>query len=182
MKMQAKKFMTVLCLAGSVSFLACEDEPPVMEEAVTPTPTDGSEQPLTSDDGMSKSQDGGGESEHGDMEETGSVSGRSATAVYFGFDEYTVSSEGQKRLETKANELKTSGEALTIEGHCDSRGAVEYNLGLGERRAQAVKSYLEHLGVDGSKLKTISYGKGRPASEGHTPDDHALNRRVEFSS
>ena len=70
------------------------------------------------------------------------------------------------------------GVAITIEGHCDERGTREYNLALGERRANAVRNYLIALGVSGSRLNTISYGKERPAVLGSTESSWSKNRRA----
>jgi peptidoglycan-associated lipoprotein len=70
--------------------------------------------------------------------------------------------------------------AIQIEGHCDERGTVEYNLALGERRAQSVKNFLSQLGVDGARLSTISYGEEKPVVQGHSEDAWAKNRRAEF--
>jgi peptidoglycan-associated lipoprotein len=70
--------------------------------------------------------------------------------------------------------------ALLVEGHCDERGTVEYNLALGERRATATYNYLLSLGVPASRLKTISYGKEFPLDPGHTEDAWARNRRAHF--
>ena len=68
---------------------------------------------------------------------------------------------------------------MRIEGHTDERGDEEYNLALGERRANSVKRYLENLGVDGSRMRILSYGEAKPAVAGHTEDAWRYNRRVE---
>jgi peptidoglycan-associated lipoprotein len=82
-------------------------------------------------------------------------------------------------LEAQANWLKaTPGFTVILEGHADERGTREYNLALGERRANSVKEFLVSLGVDGSRIQTISYGKERPAAEGSTSEAWAENRRV----
>ena len=73
-----------------------------------------------------------------------------------------------------------SGTDARIEGNCDARGSAEYNLALGERRALAAKQYLIDLGVDASRLSTISYGEERPAVRGQTEAAYARNRRDEF--
>jgi peptidoglycan-associated lipoprotein len=80
-----------------------------------------------------------------------------------------------------AEGLKASKNAVVqIEGHCDERGTVEYNLALGERRAQSVKNFLSQLGVESSRLSTISYGEEKPVVQGHTEDAWLKNRRAEF--
>ncbi|HET7230660.1 MAG TPA: OmpA family protein, partial [Longimicrobium sp.] len=83
---------------------------------------------------------------------------------------------------TKAIVLRSNpGVRIRIEGHADQRGSTEYNLALGQRRAEAVRAYLVNLGIDGSRLATTSYGKERPLVEGDDEDAWARNRRAEFS-
>ena len=69
---------------------------------------------------------------------------------------------------------------MTIEGHCDERGSEEYNLALGERRANAVKRYMVDLGVPSSQLRTVSFGEAKPAVVGHDESAWRYNRRTEF--
>jgi len=69
---------------------------------------------------------------------------------------------------------------IKIEGHCDERGTVEYNLSLGEKRAKATMDYLVGLGIDPGRISIISYGKERPADQGHTEAAWSKNRRCEF--
>ncbi len=97
--------------------------------------------------------------------------------VHFGFNEYTIESSDRDRLQKAAESLKKGAAKVTVEGHCDERGSTEYNLALGERRAQSVKSYLQKLGVNGKRLATVSYGKERPLDPGHNEDAWAKNRR-----
>ena len=102
--------------------------------------------------------------------------------IRFGFDSYTMSDDGQKTAQTNAACIKSRQlGSVTLSGHCDERGTEEYNLHLGERRANAVKRYMNALGIDAGKLKTVSYGKERPANPGHSEAAYAENRRVEFS-
>ena len=75
---------------------------------------------------------------------------------------------------------QNSGSAVVIEGHCDERGSVEYNLALGERRAKAAREFLVSYGIAASRLTTISYGKERPMDSGHDEDSWAKNRRAHF--
>ncbi len=101
--------------------------------------------------------------------------------IYFGFDDYTLSPEAQSTLTAMAEALKANKSAVVqIEGHCDERGTVEYNLALGERRAQSVKNFIAQLGVEGARLSTISYGEEKPVVQGHTEEAWAKNRRAEF--
>ena len=96
--------------------------------------------------------------------------------VFFGYDSAELDADAQELLQAQAAWLKQYNKSsVIIEGHCDERGTREYNLALGERRAQAVKNYLNGLGVDG--VSTISYGKERPAVVGSNDDAWGQNRR-----
>jgi peptidoglycan-associated lipoprotein len=98
--------------------------------------------------------------------------------VYFDYDESTLSDDTRQKLSRNADLLKSQPQfSVTIEGHADSRGTNEYNLALGERRANAVKDYLAALGVPASRLSTISYGKERPVVLGSNEAAWAQNRR-----
>lgn len=102
------------------------------------------------------------------------------TTFYFGFDQSTIKQEARAALEAHAAYLVQSGDNVVLEGHADERGTREYNLALGERRAQAVASYLSALGVSSQQIETVSYGEERPASQGHDETSWSLNRRVEL--
>ena len=103
--------------------------------------------------------------------------------VYFSFDQFTLTNKARRVLDANAVILKSSPALkVSIEGHCDSRGSDEYNLALGERRAQVVKSYLVSLGVASDRLETISYGEELPADSAMTKTAWAMNRRTEFKA
>jgi peptidoglycan-associated lipoprotein len=98
--------------------------------------------------------------------------------VFFAYDSYELTTPAQATLERQATWLKTyPGVTIVVEGHCDERGTREYNLALGERRAAAVANYLVALGVDPNRIQTISYGKERPAVDGHDETAWSQNRR-----
>ncbi len=98
--------------------------------------------------------------------------------VHFDFDKYDVTAADQGVLRGQAQWLNQyPARTVTIEGHCDERGTREYNLGLGDRRANAVKAYLVSLGVNASRIKTISYGKERPTCVVSAEDCWGKNRR-----
>lgn len=103
------------------------------------------------------------------------------TAVYFDYDSYVLSEESRKDLARNAQWLKNHPEAkLTIEGHADERGSDEYNMALGEKRAQMAREYLEGLGISAERLITISYGEEKPAVQGSDESAWSKNRRAEF--
>ncbi len=98
--------------------------------------------------------------------------------VFFATDSSVLDAQAQTVLQLQAGFLKDNGNTtVTIEGHCDERASREYNLALGERRANAVKNYLVGLGVPANRVETLSYGKERPAVEGHSESSWAKNRR-----
>jgi peptidoglycan-associated lipoprotein len=99
--------------------------------------------------------------------------------VYFAFDESALTDDSRAKLSRNADLLKAQTQFnLTIEGHCDERGTSEYNLALGERRANAVKDYLGSLGVGGGRLRTLSYGSERPVCTEHGESCWSQNRRA----
>lgn len=99
--------------------------------------------------------------------------------VYFGFDKYNVSPEYAEMLDAHAAFLRSNPSVrVVVEGHADERGTPEYNIALGERRANAVKMYLQSKGVSGDQVSLVSYGKEKPAVLGHTEADYAKNRRA----
>src|SRR5690606_13012106 len=98
--------------------------------------------------------------------------------VFFGYDRYDLAAEARATLEKQATWLQQYPNlVITIEGHADERGTREYNLALGERRANSVKNYLVALGVPASRITTISYGKERPAVVGSDEMAWSQNRR-----
>lgn len=98
--------------------------------------------------------------------------------VFFGYDQFDLSPEARATLERQAAWLKQYPNVnITVEGHADERGTREYNLALGEKRASSTKSYLMSLGVDGSRINTISYGKERPAVPEASAAAWSQNRR-----
>ena len=104
---------------------------------------------------------------------------RGQDTVYFDTDRYNIDSEDAAALATQAQWLmRYPSKRATIEGHCDERGTREYNLALGERRANAARTYLASLGVDAQRLSTVSYGKERPVALASDEASWAKNRRA----
>ena len=101
--------------------------------------------------------------------------------IHFAFDKYDLNLESRNVLGLLAEWLQEHTDFnVTIEGHCDDRGTIAYNLALGERRADAAKAYLVNLGVTGGKIATISYGEELPVDPRNTPAAWAKNRRDHF--
>jgi peptidoglycan-associated lipoprotein len=120
-----------------------------------------------------------------DVTAGGSSASRSSIArvVYFDFDSYVVSDTYRPVIEANAKELlKDPQERMAVQGHTDDRGSSEYNLALGQRRADAVVSSLTLLGAKPGQLEAVSFGKERPAVQGENEEAWAKNRRVELAS
>ena len=101
--------------------------------------------------------------------------------VYFSYDQWSIREDQKKALQNNAEWLKANPQMrVRLEGNCDQRGTAEYNLALGQKRADAVKTFLEGLGISRNRLETISYGFERPVDRGQNEAAWAKNRRVDF--
>ncbi len=161
---KTRKPLAALAIAMSLGIVACSDDEKPAEEVVQPTTT---ETPATPPEASAPS--------------AGLSASGSTQPVYFAFDDYSLSGDAQGQLNQLGEFMKGSATAVVqIEGHTDERGSVEYNLALGQRRAQSAKNYLVQLGVDPSRLPTMSYGEEKPSTEGHDESAWSKNRRDEF--
>lgn len=156
-----------LLLTLLVAALACASDPATGPgDRAFPT-----ESTSTSDPGLS------GRSSTG-MSSEGRIDLRT---VYFDFDESALRADSRRDLEHNAQTLRANPDAtVEIQGNCDERGSAEYNLALGQRRAEAAKQYLQDLGIESGRLQTISFGEERPAVRGGTESAWAKNRRDDF--
>jgi peptidoglycan-associated lipoprotein len=161
------KIALAVTVAGALALSACskkppEELPPAPQNTATPVPP--------------PSQPAGpvpGSQEHFRQAMAGQ------DTIYFDTDMFNVDAEDQAALRQQANYLAQYANArATIEGHADERGTREYNLALGERRANAAKNYLVSLGVAADRLSTVSYGKERPVAVGSNEEAWARNRRA----
>jgi len=101
--------------------------------------------------------------------------------IYFEYDSDAIQSADQELITAHASYLSAHpNQMVTLEGHTDERGSPEYNIGLGDRRAQSVKKAFELQGVAGQQITVVSYGEEKPAAEGHSEAAYRLNRRVEI--
>jgi peptidoglycan-associated lipoprotein len=101
--------------------------------------------------------------------------------INFDFDKYDIREDMKAVLQANANWLlKFPTVEVLVEGHCDERGTIEYNIALGEKRAEAAKNYLASLGLNAAKIKIISYGKSKPLVQGEDEASYFQNRRDEF--
>src|ERR1700735_993892 len=154
--------MKILTLAAAMTVLAaCADKPVDNNAAIGSTAAQGTMAPPTS------------------MSLKDIFTQQVGDRIFFDFDKSSVSPEAKAIIERQAAFAKTNAQlTFTVEGHCDERGTREYNLALGERRATADKNAMVALGVQGSRLQTISYGKERPAVVGSSEEAYARNRRA----
>jgi len=160
------RFATVALLAGTLALAACKKEPP---ESLPPEPAPTTSAPTpTGPTGPVL-----GTQEHFEN----AVNGQNV--IYFDTDRYNVDSADMAALQTQAQYLaQYPNITITVEGHADERGTREYNLALGERRANAAKNYLVSLGVAANRIRTLSYGKERPVALGSNEAAWAQNRRA----
>ncbi len=102
--------------------------------------------------------------------------------VHFPYDSFTLDSSGKSTLKANADILKANANVkVQVEGHCDQRGGIQYNIALGEKRANAAKKFLEDNGIAGDRITTISYGKEKPLDASESEAAYAKNRRANFA-
>ena len=111
--------------------------------------------------------------------DTGATEAPLSSVVYFDFDQYSLTAESRAVLLAHADKLKGASVAVRLEGHADERGSREYNMALGEKRANAVRDFLVTQGVNGSSLEVVSFGEEQPAATGSDEASWSQNRRVE---
>ena len=107
--------------------------------------------------------------------------GQRVKTIYFDYDKYDVRDDQRAALQGNGEFLRAHAEVrITIEGHCDERGSAEYNLGLGDKRANSLKEFLGAMGIAADRIHTISYGKERPVCTESNDDCWQKNRRGQF--
>ncbi len=162
------RYAAITLLAGTAALAACSKKAP--EELPPPPVETTAEAPVTT---TAPTGPVVGSQEHF----VDAVNGQNV--IYFDTDRYNIDSADAAALQTQAQYLGQYRQIrITIEGHADERGTREYNLALGERRANAAKNYLVGLGVDANRISTVSYGKERPLATGSDEASWAQNRRA----
>jgi peptidoglycan-associated lipoprotein len=165
-----KSLLTLLATAALIAFMVvgCAKKPKV-EPMTQPTKTEVKSADTTSGEST-------GNKPPVEIEPSSKFS-----AIYFDFDKYNLRDDAKADLKKNVDVMKQDQNLkVTVEGHCDERGTVEYNLALGERRAKSARDYMVNMGVKTNRVSTISYGKERPVALGHDEDAWAKNRRDEF--
>lgn len=102
------------------------------------------------------------------------------TTIYFNYDSDAIRSSDMELIEVHAKHIQATGKKIILEGHADERGTPEYNLALGERRAESVAQLIRTYGVSGSQVEVVTFGEESPANPGHTEQSWQENRRVEI--
>ena len=163
-----RHLIVVTALAGALALSACSKKPP---KDLPPDPVQPSAS-ATEGTGTTGAATPGSQADFAQQ-----MMGQDT--ILFETDRYNIDAADQAALAAQAAWLgKYPAKQAMIEGHCDERGTREYNLALGERRANAAKNYLVSLGIDASRLTTVSYGKERPVALGSDEDSWARNRRA----
>lgn len=159
-------------IAAMVVVVGCKSTKKVEDASESAAPTDAAPQETPAIDSTPMTFDAQGS-------DGGKIDG--LRTVNFDYDRSALSAETKKAIKGNADWMKKNkGTNVQIEGHCDVRGSIEYNLALGERRAKAVKEYMVSLGIGAKRLSIISYGKERTLASGESEADHAKNRRANF--
>lgn len=157
---------TGLMLASTIALAACQKKAP---EELPPPPVETTPAPAPAPTGPAV----------GSQQHFVDAVGQANTVVYFDTDRFNIDAEDQMKLQRQAQYFSQYSQVtFTIEGHCDERGTREYNLALGERRANAAKNYLVSIGIPANRIRTVSYGKERPVALGSNESAWAQNRRA----
>jgi peptidoglycan-associated lipoprotein len=155
-----RRLVFILTIAGAFAAAGCSSAPAKKDDTAVPNAAQADEN--TSGDS-----------------DSGKAMG--LQTVHFPYDAFKLDSEAKSTLTANAGILKGNGTLkIQIEGHCDQRGGIQYNIALGEKRANAAKKYLEDQGISEDRITTISFGKERPLDPGTTDEAYAKNRRANF--
>ena len=176
--------VTLLALACFIPLAACKSVPPA-EPPVTHAPSFDSSQPAERVEESERFQEAMPSGET--VTESPSSLAEKLNArgvlgnIHYEFDRYNLLPEAIRTLGENAGAIKQNQQfAVRVEGHCDERGTIEYNLALGEKRAREARDYLVSIGIPARRLRIISYGKERPRNPGHNETAWGENRRSEF--
>jgi peptidoglycan-associated lipoprotein len=165
--------LIVFCSISMILSTSCKKKVQVKDEAAEPSVKD---EKVDSTGSTGEAQPPAGENT---TEGTGILN--DFESIYFEFDKYDLKSDARETLAKTLEALKANPNTkIQIEGNCDERGTTEYNLQLGNRRAESAKSYLVAGGLDASRITTISYGEEKPLATGNDEESWAKNRRDDF--
>jgi peptidoglycan-associated lipoprotein len=152
--------LLMLMLASTIAMSACSKKNTTGEEGNLPTAAN-------ADENLNGDSDAG--------------NAMGLQTIHFGYDNYTLDSAAKATLKANAQILKDkSSVKIQVEGHCDQRGGIQYNVALGEKRANAVKKFIVDQGIAGDRISVISFGKEKPLDNAETEEAYAKNRRANF--
>ncbi len=176
------KLIKMLPLLALIALLACGCAKPVQEsEEVYETIEETSA--VGNDYGIGSKDDALTEEEVSESAYANKVVKAELQRIYFAFDQFDLDTEARQTLQNNALYMEQNPTVrLILEGHCDERGSDEYNLALGERRARAAAEYMVNLGIDGNRIRTISYGEEKPLNRASNEAAWMQNRRAEFKA
>ena len=165
-----RRMLSITVLFAALAAAGCHKKPPAKAATIPEAPVAAA---------PTATPDANGEEVRKGLPE---VKSQTLATVYFEFDSSTLSADAQATLKSDFEQLQqTPAVAVRLEGHSDERGSTQYNVALGERRAQAVKTFLTSLGLPPAQLTTASYGEEKPADPGHDEAAWSKNRRVELT-
>lgn len=154
------KKLLMLMFAATLTMSACSKKQTTGEEGNLPTAANADENTMGDSD-------------------SGKAMG--LQTIHFGYDAYTLDGEAKGILKSNAQIMKDKASLkIQIEGHCDQRGGIQYNIALGEKRANAVKKFMVDQGVSAKRIEVISFGKEKPVDSGSSEEAYAKNRRANF--
>jgi len=166
-----RMLLTVTMLAGSLSLVACSSNSAKNRTAAELPPQPSADTTTTTPPPGPAGPTAGSQADF--------VASVQSDTIHFDTDRYNVDPQSQASRQRQAQWLaRYPGKLVTLEGHCDERGTRDYNIALGERRANAAKTYLVSLGINASRITTVSYGKERPIALGSDEASWAQNRRA----
>ncbi len=170
--MIVKKMMTILVLVIGLGLAGCAgkkksgDTDPALESANSP-------------DSISTEATAGNDFRVEGTSDNGGAGG--LQTVYFPYDSAQITGETRATLDANVAILQSNATVeVQIQGHCDERGGIEYNIALGEKRAKSIKEYLVTMGINSKRITTVSFGKENPVAFGHDEDSWTKNRRANF--
>ncbi len=178
--------IALLVVSLMVFVVGCPKKPPLESPKTTPPPVTEKpapavEVPSEKERGFQETKETSSPLEDQDTRLAKLNAQKVLGTIYFDFDRSDLRSKALAQLRKNAEWLRrNSGYRVRIEGNCDERGTVEYNLALGERRAVTAKHYLVKAGIEGGRIETISYGKEHPVDAGHNEEAWQKNRRDDF--
>jgi peptidoglycan-associated lipoprotein len=181
-----KKRIALYCVTVvlAVGLVACGSGNQALKTQTAAAPANGVQKGLTAQTAAKAGEQKKEENAQGSTVPANAARSTSALTVkdvYFDFDKCMITPDSAAILKDNARWLGSNPTGrFRIEGNCDERGTVEYNLALGQKRADAARNFLLALGMDGKKIETVSYGKGKPLDSASTPEAWAKNRRDHF--